>query len=115
MTPCRLACFHPSNLATSAQSLPPSIPTLSGATTCHLFSLPIRDMHLVSQASDVQASSPSQPRQFALTIAVRSWWLCGLRKAEPIEEHQESRIILDLTRCGRRLNNRAAILQSKIT
>ena len=24
--------------------------------------------------------SPSQPRQFAVTIAVRSWWLCGLRK-----------------------------------
>jgi hypothetical protein len=23
---------------------------------------------------------PSQPRQFAVTIAVRSWWLCGLRK-----------------------------------
>ena len=36
-------------------------------------------------------------------------------KAEPIEEHKESGIILDLTRCGQRLNNRAAILQSKIT
>jgi hypothetical protein len=36
-------------------------------------------------------------------------------KAEPIEEHNESGIILDLTRCGQRLNNRAAILQSKIT
>jgi TolB-like protein/class 3 adenylate cyclase len=24
--------------------------------------------------------SPSQPRQSAVTIAVRSWWLCGLRK-----------------------------------
>jgi hypothetical protein len=23
---------------------------------------------------------PSQPRQFAATIAVRSWWLCGLCK-----------------------------------
>ena len=23
---------------------------------------------------------PSQPRQFAVTIAVRSWWLSGLRK-----------------------------------
>jgi hypothetical protein len=31
------------------------------------------------------------------------------------EEHKESGIILDLTRCGQRLNNRAAILQSKIT
>jgi len=58
---------------------------------------------------------PSQPRHFALTIAVRSWWLCCLRKAEPVEEHKESGIILDLTRCGQRLNNRAAILQSKIT
>jgi hypothetical protein len=36
-------------------------------------------------------------------------------KAEPVEEHKESGIILDLTRCGQRLNNRAAILQSKIT
>src|SRR5215469_1320235 len=26
-------------------------------------------------------ANPSQPRQFALTIAVRSWWLCGLRKS----------------------------------
>jgi hypothetical protein len=59
--------------------------------------------------------SPSQPRQFALTIAVCSWWLCGLRKAEPIEENKKSGIILDLTRCGQRLNNRAAILQSKVT
>jgi hypothetical protein len=31
------------------------------------------------------------------------------------EEHKESGIILDLTRCGQHLNNRAAILQSKIT
>src|SRR5215471_8301021 len=30
-------------------------------------------------------------------------------KAEPVEEHNESGIILDLTRCGQRLNNRAAI------
>ena len=59
--------------------------------------------------------SPSQPRQFVVTIAVRSWWFCGPRKAEPVEEHKESGIILDLTRCGQRLNNRAAILQSKIT
>jgi hypothetical protein len=36
-------------------------------------------------------------------------------KAEPIEGHKESDIILDLTRRGQRLNNRAAILQSKIT
>jgi hypothetical protein len=36
-------------------------------------------------------------------------------KAEPVEEHKESGIILDLTRRGQRLNNRAAILQSKIT
>ena len=36
-------------------------------------------------------------------------------KAEPVEEHKESGIILDLTRCGQRLNNRATILQSKIT
>jgi hypothetical protein len=57
----------------------------------------------------------AQPRQFALTIAVRSWWLYGLRKAEPVEEHKEFGIILDLTRCGQRLNNRAAILQYKIT
>jgi ABC-type transport system substrate-binding protein len=56
---------------------------------------------------------PSQPRQFAVTIEVRSWWLCGLRKAEPVEEHKESGVILDLTGRGRRLNNRAAILQSK--
>jgi hypothetical protein len=28
----------------------------------------------------------SQPRQFALTLAVRSWWLCGPRQAEPVEE-----------------------------
>ena len=35
-------------------------------------------------------------------------------KAEPIEEHKESGIILDLTRRGQRLYNRAAILQSKI-
>jgi hypothetical protein len=35
-------------------------------------------------------------------------------KAEPVEEHKESGIILDLTRCGQRLNNRAAILRSKI-
>src|SRR6516162_5558455 len=62
----------------------------------------------------IAAVSPmAEPRQFALTIAVRSWWLCGLRKAEPVEEHKESGIILDLTRCGQRLNNRAAILQSK--
>jgi len=27
-----------------------------------------------------QRKPPSQPRQFAVTIAVRSWWLCGLRK-----------------------------------
>src|SRR6516225_7601444 len=60
----------------------------------------------------IRRPSPSQPRQFALTIAVRSWWLCGLRKAAPVEEHKESGIILDLTRCGQRLNNRAAILRS---
>jgi hypothetical protein len=36
-------------------------------------------------------------------------------KAEPVEENKESGIILDLTRCGQRQNNRAAILQSKIT
>jgi hypothetical protein len=36
-------------------------------------------------------------------------------KAEPVEENKESGIILDLTRCGQRLNNRATILQSKIT
>jgi hypothetical protein len=36
-------------------------------------------------------------------------------KGEPVEENKESGIILDLTRCGQRLNNRAAILQSKIT
>jgi len=30
-------------------------------------------------------------------------------KAEPIEQHKESGIILDLTGCGQRLNNRAAI------
>ena len=36
-------------------------------------------------------------------------------KAGPVEEHKESGIILDLSRCRQRLNNRAAILQSKIT
>ena len=36
-------------------------------------------------------------------------------KAEPVEENKESGIILDLTRRRQRLNNRAAILQSKIT
>ena len=36
-------------------------------------------------------------------------------KPEPIEEHKEYGIILDLTGCGQRLNNRAAILESKIT
>ena len=30
--------------------------------------------------SELAPTSPSQPRQFAVTIAVRSWWLCGLRK-----------------------------------
>jgi hypothetical protein len=64
---------------------------------------------------DAPGKSPSQPRQIAVTIAVRSWWLWGLRKAEPIDEHKESGIFLDLTSCGQRLNNRAAILQSKIT
>jgi hypothetical protein len=39
----------------------------------------------------------------------------GSVKAEPVEEHKDSGIILDLTRCRQRLNNRAAILQSKIT
>jgi hypothetical protein len=68
-----------------------------------------------SRSVTILTPPPSQPRQFAVTIAVRSWWLCGLRKAEPVEEHKESGIILDLTRCGQRLNNRAAILQSKIT
>jgi len=56
---------------------------------------------------------PSQPRQFVVTIAVRSWWYAVSVKAESVEEHKESGIILDLTRCGQRLNNRAAILQSK--
>jgi hypothetical protein len=28
----------------------------------------------------IAAVVPSQPRQFAVTIAVRSWWLSGLRK-----------------------------------
>jgi hypothetical protein len=36
-------------------------------------------------------------------------------RAEPVEEHKDSRIILDITGCGHRLNNRAAILKSKIT
>ena len=57
----------------------------------------------------------SQPRQFAIRVAVR---VCNgpiALKAEPIEEHEEPGITLDLTRCGQRLNNRAAILQSKIT
>ena len=36
-------------------------------------------------------------------------------KAEPIEEKKDSGIILALTGRGKRLNNRAAILQSKIT
>jgi hypothetical protein len=57
----------------------------------------------------------SQPPQFAVTIAVRSWWYAVSVKAEPVEENKKSGIILDLTRCGQRLNNRAAILQSKIT
>jgi hypothetical protein len=58
---------------------------------------------------------PSQPRQLAVTIAVRSWSYAVSVKAEPLGEHKEAGIILDLTRCGQRLNNRAAILQSKIT
>jgi hypothetical protein len=66
-----------------------------------------------SRSVTILTPPPSQPRQFAVTIAVRSWWLCGLRKAEPVQEHKESGIILDLTRCGQRLNNRAAILRSK--
>ena len=36
-------------------------------------------------------------------------------KAERVEKNKESGIILDLTRRRQRLNNRAAILQSKIT
>jgi hypothetical protein len=28
----------------------------------------------------VGSKPPSQPRQFAVTIAVRSWWLSGLRE-----------------------------------
>jgi len=36
-------------------------------------------------------------------------------KAEPVGKHKESGVILDLTGRGHRLNNRAAILQSKIT
>ena len=35
-------------------------------------------------------------------------------KTEPIEEHKESGIILSLTGRGKRLNNRAAILRSRI-
>ena len=45
--------------------------------------------------------------QFTLTIA-------GNTRSRA-EEHKESAIILDLTGCAHRLNNRAAILQSKIT
>ena len=57
--------------------------------------------------------SPSQPRQFAVTIAVRSWRYAVSIMAEPIEEHKESGVILDLTGRGHRLNNRAAILQPR--
>jgi hypothetical protein len=46
---------------------------------------------------------PWQPRQIAVTIAVRSWWYAVSVNAEPIDEHKESGIILDLTRCGQRL------------
>jgi hypothetical protein len=67
----------------------------------------------LARAQQPAGERPSQPRQFAVTIAVRSWWYAVSVKAEPIEEHKESGIILDLTRCGQRLNNRAAILQSK--
>jgi len=35
---------------------------------------------LPGDPDDTQSKYVSQPRQFALTIAVRSWWLCGLRK-----------------------------------
>jgi hypothetical protein len=42
---CRLACFHSSNLATSADNLLPSIPTLPGVDTSHLSSLAISVTH----------------------------------------------------------------------
>ena len=37
----------------------------------------------------------------------------GVLREEEDHLHKEFGIILDLTRCGQRLNNRAAILQSK--
>jgi hypothetical protein len=59
---------------------------------------------------------PLQPRQLAVTIAVRRLVVHAVSvKAEPVEEHKEkeSGIILDLTRCGQRLNNRVAICSLK--
>src|SRR6516162_5319809 len=69
----------------------------------------------LQQAPGADVSARQRRANLRSRSRFRSWWLCGLRKAEPVEEHKESGIILDLTRCGQRLNNRAAILQSKIT
>jgi hypothetical protein len=41
---------------------------------------PLNSLISVIRLWGVLRLSPSQPRQFAATIAVRSWWLCGLRK-----------------------------------
>jgi hypothetical protein len=68
---------------------------------------------LAQPAPPPETKPPSQPRQ--VTLAVRSWWLWISVKAESVEENKESGIILDLTGRRHRLNNHAAILQSKIT
>jgi hypothetical protein len=69
---------------------------------------------------DVAATSPGSRRASAaapICARDRGPQLVVMRspKAEPVEEHKESGITLDLTGRGHRLNNRAAILQSKIT
>jgi len=48
------------------------------------FTLSYRDVEelLAERGLDMSSKKPSQPRQFAATIAVRSWCLCGLYKGK---------------------------------
>jgi len=77
----------------------------------------------LSRLADMRAVMPCRPSRWSppggANLRSRSRSAVGgyavSVKAEPVEEHKESGIILDLTGRGHRLNNRAAILQSKIT
>jgi len=54
---------------------------LAGVVSCYDRIIVTGTLSGVCHARGMTASELlSQPRQFAVSIAVRSWWLCGLRK-----------------------------------